>query len=75
MKVGKHVEEALRSAQGYANYDIEQADKDIARYTMYFDDYRKKLEDAQAKRSEAMDRKLEIRAALIKFGLDPEKEW
>lgn len=74
MKAGKHVEEALRFSYSGANYGIDRENKEIARYTEYRDDYQKRIEECRERLSNYVDQKLEIRATMIKLGLDPEKE-
>ena len=74
MKTGKHIENALREAYSIAVYNIQLDDEEIQKITSYHNEYKKKLEDAQKRRSEELDRKFELRTALLELGVDPEKE-
>lgn len=72
MKIGKHVEEALRTGYEWACADIKQQNEYIERDTRYLEDYQKRINESKARREEAIAKKVEIRTAMIKLGIDPE---
>lgn len=75
MKITKHVADALKYSYQSAVYSFEQREELVKRYTEYRDDYQTKLDNYEAQMLEDADKVLELRAALIKFGIDPDEDW